>query len=236
MKRWRWISPVAFALAGLLFVASARSSGGFDLRSGDHGDLISLIHEQDHHSTQLTNEVSTISSKLQETLASQVGDAIGSATAESAGLARAAGDLALRGPGVQITLNDAPPPLGEVPAGLVLDDYVVHQQDVQAVVNTLWSGKAEAISINGERIINSSAIRCAGNTLLLNGRVFSPPFIISAIGSPTSLKKSINASSAIKIYRQYSEAVGLGWSMKEISRINIPKASLPSKLLLAHRV
>ncbi|MCX6451467.1 MAG: DUF881 domain-containing protein [Actinobacteria bacterium] len=236
MKRWRWISPMAFALAGLLFVASARSSGGFDLRSGDHGDLISLIHEQDRHSAQLTNEVASISAKLQETLASQVGDAIGAATAESAGLARAAGDRALRGPGVQVTLNDAPPPLGEVPNGLTLDDYVVHEQDVQAVVNALWSGAAEAMSINGERITNISAIRCAGNILLLNGRAFSPPFKISAIGSPTALRKSINASAAIKIYRQYSEAVGIGWSVRYSSNLSIPKASLPSQLLIAHRV
>ena len=235
MKRWRWISPVAFALAGLLFVASARSSGGFDLRSGDHGDLISLILEQDRHSAQLTNQVASITTKLQETLASQVGDAIGAATAESAGLARAAGDRALRGPGVQVTRKDAPPPLGEVPNGLTLDDYVVHEQDVQAVVNALWIGGAEAMSINGERITNISAIRCVGNTLLLHGRVFSPPFKISAIGSTTVLRKSINSSSAIKTYRQYSEAIGLGWSVRNSSSLSIPKASLPSQLLIAQR-
>jgi hypothetical protein len=235
MKQWRWISPVAFALAGLLFVASARSSGGFDLRSGDHGDLISLIHEQDRHSAQLTNEVSTISTKLQDTLNSQVGAAIKASTTESAGLALAAGDVALRGPGLQVILKDAPPPLGEVPAGLTLDDYVVHQQDVQAVVNALWSGKAEAMSINGERISSISAIRCAGNTLLLNGRVFSPPFTISAIGSIAILKKSIETNEAIKIYREYSQAVGLGWEVRTNSKMSIPKASLPSQLLLAHR-
>ena len=237
MKRWRWISPVAFALAGLLFVASARSSGGFDLRSGDHGDLISLIHEQDRHSAQLTNQVASITTKLQETLASQVGDAIGAATAESAGLARAAGDRALRGPGVQVTLKDAPPPLGEVPNGLTLDDYVVHEQDVQAVVNALWIGGAEAMSINGERITNISAIRCVGNTSnsISPKTNFSPPFKISAIGSTTVLRKSINSSSAIKTYRQYSEAIGLGWSVRNSSSLSIPKASLPSQLLIAQR-
>ena len=236
MKRWRWISPVAFALAGLLCVASARSSGGFDLRSGDHGDLISLIHEQDRHSAQLTNEVSSISTKLQETLSLQVGDAVKTATSESNGLARIAGDVELQGPGVQVTLKDAPPPLGEVPNGLTLDDYVVHQQDVQAVVNALWSGNADAMSINGERISNISAIRCAGNTLLLNGRVFSPPFTVSAIGSVSELHKALNANAAVKIYRQYSAAVGLGWSVRDSKEIKIPKASIPSRLFAAHRV
>ena len=217
---------MAFALAGLLFVASARSSGGFDLRSGDHGDLISLIHEQDRHSAQLTNEVSSISTKLQETLSLQVGDAVRTATSESNGLARIAGDVELQGPGVQVTLKDAPPPLGEVPNGLTLDDYVVHQQDVQAVVNALWSGNAEAMSINGERISNTSAIRCAGNTLLLNGRVFSPPFTVSAIGSVSELHKALSANAAVK----------LGWSVRDSKEIKIPKASIPSRLLAAHRV
>ncbi|EUA56665.1 hypothetical protein I553_8717 [Mycobacterium xenopi 4042] len=52
---------------------------------------------------------------------------------------------------------------------------MVHQQDIEAVLNALWSAGAEAIQMQDQRIIATSAPRCVGNTLLLNGRTYSRP-------------------------------------------------------------
>ena len=70
------------------------------------------------------------------------------------------------------------------PGGLGPDDLVVHQQDVQAVVNALWRGGADGVQVMDQRLIATSAVRCVGNTLILQGRVYSPPFTVTAVGDP----------------------------------------------------
>ena len=71
-----------------------------------------------------------------------------------------------------------------MPAGADPDDYVIHQQDVQSVVNALWAGGAEAMMLQDQRVISTSAVRCVGNTLILQGRVYSPPYVITAHRQP----------------------------------------------------
>jgi uncharacterized protein YlxW (UPF0749 family) len=99
----------------------------------------------------------------------------------SAGLT--AGLVPLRGQGFTVTLDDSS--LSESPTGDV-NDLVIHSQDVQAVVNGMWSAGAEAISINAQRVVSTSAVLCVGNTLLINGTVHSPPYEIANIGADRS--------------------------------------------------
>src|SRR5262249_50014238 len=109
----------------------------------------------------------------------------------------AAGLQAVHGPALTVELNDAPRTAGEsMPQGATADDLVVHQQDVQAVVNALWAGGAEAMTIMGVRVISTSAVRCVGNTLLLQGRVFSPPFVITAVGDTSGMQHALDSSRA----------------------------------------
>src|SRR5690606_26993001 len=96
--------------------------------------------------------------------------------------AQEAGTVAVSGPGVAVSLTDSPLRGDQIPEGRTVDDLVVHQQDVQGVVNALWRGGAEAMMIQDQRVISTSAVRCVGNTLILQGRVYSPPFVITAIG------------------------------------------------------
>ena len=77
----------------------------------------------------------------------------------------------VEGPGLEVELMDAPIPANGVPDGYTADDYVVHEQDVQAVINALWAGGADAIAVMDQRIIATSAVRCVGSTLLLHGQV-----------------------------------------------------------------
>ena len=95
-----------------------------------------------------------------------------------------AGLVPMRGPGLQVTLDDSL--LEEAPSGDI-NDLVIHSQDVQAVVNALWRRRRRsAIAINGQRLVSTSAVLCVGNTLLLNGTVHSPPYVSSAPSAPSA--------------------------------------------------
>ncbi|MDQ1396039.1 MAG: hypothetical protein QOG64_1298 [Acidimicrobiaceae bacterium] len=91
-----------------------------------------------------------------------------------------AGLEAMKGPGVKVTLDDST--LDKAPTGNV-NDLVIHSQDVQGVVNALWGAGAEAIAVNGQRVVGTSAVLCVGNTLLVNGSVYSPPYEVTALGA-----------------------------------------------------
>ena len=102
-----------------------------------------------------------------------------------------AGLTALEGPGVIVTLDDNKNILtGDDP-----NRYVIHYENLLFIVNDLRNAGAEAISINGQRIVVSSEIRCVGNVILINTTRLAPPFEISAIGDPTALAETIEYSS-----------------------------------------
>jgi uncharacterized protein YlxW (UPF0749 family) len=131
-----------------------------------------------------------------------------------------AGVAAVSGPGLVVSLDDAPP--GPGTDRFQPDDLVVHQQDVQAVVNALWAGGAEAMMLQDQRVVASSAVRCVGNTLILQGRVYSPPYVVTAIGDATKLRAALEASQQVKYYLQFVAAAGLGWEVSRHARLRLP--------------
>src|SRR4029434_10732928 len=100
-----------------------------------------------------------------------------------------AGLTAVAGPAVTVTLSDAPASV--VADGIDPDLLVVHQQDIQAVVNALWSGGAEAMTIQGQRVVSTTGIKCVGNVVILHGVPYSPPYRISAIGPTGQMLSSV---------------------------------------------
>ena len=125
------------------------------------------------------------------------------------------------GPALTITLDDSPdaPHDGPPPDGLSLDDFVVHQQDIEAVVNALWAGGAEAMTIMDQRVIGTSAVRCVGSVLSLHGRTYSPPYAITAIGDPERAPATRwTGPPAVSIYREYARELGLGYDVSDRAR------------------
>ena len=109
-----------------------------------------------------------------------------------------------------------------LPEGTSPDDLVVHQQDVQAVVNALWAGGAEAMQIMDQRVISTSAVRCVGNTLILQGRVYSPPYEITAIGDPDRLYEALDAAPRGATYRYYVDTYGLVYETRAAAQTTLP--------------
>lgn len=136
---------------------------------------------------------------------------------------------AVEGPGVTVTLNDSSMWKNAVDssgATVDSDKYVVHQQDVEAVVDALWAGGAESMQIMDQRVLSTSAIICSGNVLLLQGRKYSPPFTISAIGPPTLMIQALDDSRAVQIYRQYVDAYGLGYDVQTESKLHFDSTTM----------
>lgn len=102
-----------------------------------------------------------------------------------------AGLSAVRGPGVIVTLNDSPKINPDETDPMALAQYQVHDYDILPVVNELFSSGAEAISVNGQRMIATSSIRCAGAPILINSVHVQAPFVIRAIGDPDVLEGSL---------------------------------------------
>lgn len=100
-----------------------------------------------------------------------------------------AGTVAVKGPGVIVTLDD-----NDSVTGNVMDEnvYVVHDDDVLRVLNELRAAGAEALCINEQRIVALSEIRCAGNTINVNNTRTAAPFVISAIGDSEQLSSGLN--------------------------------------------
>jgi uncharacterized protein YlxW (UPF0749 family) len=222
---WSLLVPIVALIAGLLFTTSANTAQGTALRDDRSPQFASLIADR---SRQLANDEATRAALAGDVdaLTSSVGGSDGDIAAQQgrADANRAAAGLtAVHGPGVQVSLNDAPlRPDGSLPQGAKVDDLVVHQQDVQAVVNALWAGGAEAMTIMGVRVISTVAVRCVGNTLLLNGRVYSPPFVIVAIGPRDGMDQALDASEGVQAFRNAVAAYHLGWSVDWKDDVTLP--------------
>jgi uncharacterized protein YlxW (UPF0749 family) len=110
-----------------------------------------------------------------------------------------------------------------------LNDLVIHEQDLQAVINALWAGGAEAISVNGQRILATTAIRCVGNTLLLHGAVYSPPYVIRAVGDPVVLRAELQRDPAVARFRGAVQEFKLGFALTD-ETLEIPAYDGPTAL------
>ncbi|MCU1587176.1 MAG: hypothetical protein JWN31_669, partial [Frankiales bacterium] len=145
--------------------------------------------------------------------------------------AGAAGLEAVTGPGVTVSLDDAPRPAeGQPPASDNPDDLVVHQQDVQSVVNALWAGGAEAMTLMGERLVSTSAVRCVGNTLLIQGRLVGPPFVVTAIGPSSSMRTALDSEPGVALFRRYVDDYGLRYTVTTRTALHLPAYDGPLEL------
>jgi uncharacterized protein YlxW (UPF0749 family) len=222
---WSLLVPVVAMLAGLLFTTTATTAGGTDLRNDRRPDLTGLIAERKRQ----VAEDEARAADLRHDIEQQTDNLAGSDARIADQRARAeagqgaAGLVAMHGPGLTVRLNDAPRRAdGSLPAGARPEDVVVHQQDVQAVVNALWAGGGEAMTIMGVRVIATSAVRCVGNTLLLDGRVYSPPFVITTIGDPDRLRQALDAAEGVRLFRQAAADFGLGYEVRVEADVTVP--------------
>jgi uncharacterized protein YlxW (UPF0749 family) len=217
---WRLLAPAVFVCAGALFVTSMVSSQGTDLRAGRYDDLDGLANAEAHdleglraRTAALTAQVDRLSKDLGSTEAAR-------AQRRADALKGPAGLSPVHGPGLTITLDDAPDDALQA-AGSQVSQLLVHQQDIQAVANAMWAGGAEAMTLQGQRVVATTGIKCVGNTVVLHGVPYSPPYRVSAIGPVGEMLAAVNQSPYIALYRGLVPK-GLGWDVKVVPALQMP--------------
>jgi uncharacterized protein YlxW (UPF0749 family) len=225
---WRLLAPAVFVAAGALFVTSMVTSAGTDLRAGRYDDLDGLATAEANDLEALRARAAKLDQEVQRLTADlgRTGDQVEQRKVDE--LKEQAGLDPVRGPGITISLDDAPDDV-LASAGRDVSDLIVHQQDIQAVANALWAGGAEAMTIAGQRVVATTGIKCVGNTVVLHGVPHSPPYRISAVGPIGAMRASVNASPYIDLYLEAAQK-GLGWDVREQPTLSLPGYQGPTEL------
>jgi len=218
------VTGVVFGLIGTLVVTNVTAQPASQLRRQDNVRLRDLAIAE-------SSQVAQLQTRLGETEARVVALTEGeSQSAQSALNSRVqqlgdqAGVTEMVGQGLKVTLSDAPSldPVVSSPSNVPPEAFIIHEEDIQAVVNALWRGGAKGISIMGLRIIESSAVKCVGNVLLLQGQVFSPPYEIYAIGDPSSLEQSLNTDLGVARIKESVERYRIGLAVQRQPLTELP--------------
>jgi len=219
------LAAVVAALAGIMFAAAVSTSQGTDLRAQRAVELRDLVRERASQVDNLEATVASLQRNVDDLSSGRTGDpeAIALRTA-IVDLQGQAGMTDVTGRALTVTLDDAPLREPDDPLWQTLtpDDVIVHQSDVQAVVNALWRGGAKALQLMDQRVIATSSIQCVGNTLLLQGRVYSPPYVITAIGPLKKMRASLRTDPQVAAYRDWAAAVGLGYELQRDTGVTVP--------------
>ena len=216
---------MVFVVAGVLFVTSSLAAGGLDLRASSVTDLDTVVRQERQRTDALQHEVAALTREV-ETLGESVEDEqVTDLQRQVDALRGPAGFEAVRGPGLTVVLRDAPKQdidRAVEQSEVTADQLVVHQQDIQAVVNALWSGGAEAMTLQGQRVISTTGIKCVGNTVVLHGVPYAPPYRIAAIGDLDALRVSLDTNDYIDGYKTYVEAHNLGYEVTTSADVTMP--------------
>ncbi|MET0523626.1 MAG: DUF881 domain-containing protein [Nocardioides sp.] len=223
---WRIGTPLVVLLSGALFAVSADNSEGTDLRPGRYSDLASLVDAEADDYDELENRVADLKQEV-DGLTEQVDDADVRRLQDRIDELRDPAGLEPReGAGVTVTLSDAPEELIEqaVDNDINPNLLVVHQQDIQAVVNAMWAGGATAVTIEGQRVISTTGIKCEGPVVQLQGVPYPQPYEIQAVGDPDAIEAALDADSRVSAYRSDAAdpALQVGWELDTEDHVEAP--------------
>jgi uncharacterized protein YlxW (UPF0749 family) len=128
----------------------------------------------------------------------------------------------VKGPGITIKLDDAPARQPDTPDNWL----IIHDQDIKVILNELKKAGAQAIAINGERIVPMSEQVCAGPTIMINDNRHSVPYVIEAIGDPNLLYESVSTCSRVAEMTEFNIRV----EIEKVKEIKLAKFTGAGKL------
>jgi uncharacterized protein YlxW (UPF0749 family) len=233
-RRWApvLVAGTLLAAGALVAVSYDEAAAGAQGREQVRAALIRDVERESGVSDRLTAQLEDLRGQVSRTRDQLLAaSAVGQRALDQVDRAeRDAAAVPVTGPGLLVTLANAAPdsnadPLGgssaEDPRGNVRDG------DLQLVVNALWAAGAEAISINGQRLGPTSAIRFAGEAVLVDFRPVTNPYEVSAIGDPDTLSTKFLASPEVGALAVISESFGLRFEFAKENELSLPAASTP---------
>lgn len=208
-------------MCGALLVTSAKESEGEDLRGSDTLELTDLVRQEEHRTLELEARAHALGEELDKLSELHSDDQTLELQEDVHDALPDAGLTAVEGPGLTVSLTDAPVP-AIVPDERHPSDYVVHQQDVEAVINALWAGGAEAMTVMGRRVVTTSSIKCSGPVIRVDGKVYTPPYTISAIGDTQEILNALEDSPGVQAYLTFVNELDLGYDVDTFDSQTFP--------------
>ncbi len=222
------LAVVALVVVGLLLGTAwwqARGTRPAGVLARDQ--LAAEITRQDAAAGRLQQRITTLTAQIEAERRRQLElSAQGGLADEVASLGLATGALAVAGPGITVTLDDAQGVSsgagGDPRKDQSTDDGRVLDSDLQLVVNGLWDAGAEAVAINGQRLTAMSAIRSAGEAVLVDYRPLSPPYRVSAIGDPATLQTRFGDGPGGRDVQYLKDNFGVQVDVRSATRLVLP--------------
>ena len=204
-------------------MVSAQSSEGTDLRPGRYDDLATLTDSEVDRAATLQGQVTDLTQQVRDLTDQVQDDDVQRYQRQVKALEDPAGLRARTGPGVVVTLSDAPAEVIDAATG-DKNLLVVHQQDIEAVVNALWQGGARAVVLQGQRVVSTTGIKCEGNSVVIQGVPYPQPYVIEAVGDVGTLTSALASDDYLKIYRAQSEdpTIDVGWQLDMKDELTAP--------------
>jgi len=228
-RRWfdRPAVAIGCALIGFtLVVAYIHTHRGAPEAAKVHDSLVARVRAAQDRNDGLAAQAQRLNSAL-TTLRDQALSGNGALSRQLDRDQLLAGQTAAVGPGLQVALTEPPPTsgssqpgrAGSIPIGA---SNILTDRDVRSVVNELWADGAEAISVNNVRLTPTSAIRFAGEAVLVDFAPITSPYQIRAIGNADNLATGFASSDVASRYQTLSSAEGIGFEFTEHTTLTLP--------------
>ncbi|MBQ7528725.1 DUF881 domain-containing protein [bacterium] len=190
ISKWQFPIAVACVILGIMVGLEYRSKNvEVPLQLDDRRETLALVKDLESQRNKMSAELAELRSRLADLeKASGHNDSVSKQMQEQLNRSKIeAGLTGMKGPGIVVVLSDSPrtPPANADPYF-----YIIHDVDLQSLVNELWAAGAEAVSINDQRVVTRTSIRCVGPTVLVNGVRISAPYNVKGIG-PNDLESAL---------------------------------------------
>ncbi len=208
--------------------------GGGALRQGSQQVVASTITRLETEQNDLKRELADARAQLDQlqTTSAQEKDQLSDITSAIAAERVGAGLVPLEGQGVIAVFQDSSAPA--VPPNEDPNNYILHDYMLRDVLNTLWAGGAEAVSINGERVLATTSLYCVGTTVICNATRLSPPYEVHAIGNPDALAAALHDSPQMQQFNLRAQIYDLPIAIRKEVKVPVPAYSGAFALKFAH--
>ena len=230
-RRSRALVAGVLVVAGLVTgVAAAQVRKDADRTNTLRSSLVADVRDQTRATDRLASQAAALRAEVAKVRAAALGeDQRGQAAADTlTSLELVTGSVAVRGPGLVVTVDDADDASGSTAQrGGQLGQGRIYDRDLQDVVNALWLAGAEAMSINGQRLTSQTAIRSAGEAVLVDFRPLTPPYVLRAVGDVDTLEPRFAQDPVAARLQTWTSAYGIGFSIRRAGDLTLPAAADP---------